>query len=106
MLARMIDRLGEALDPGTERLKFGLWGVGVLFVFLFHVAALLEAAVGGEHGALVWSILLLIAAPVSVVGLVAMGFARSGGRSGDRIREDTGDRGSESSVDRGREKTR
>lgn len=106
MLARMIGRLGEALDPGAERLKFGFWGLGVLFVFLFHVAALLEAAVGGEQGALVWSILLLIAAPVSVVGLIAIGFARSGGRNGERIREDTGDRGAESSVDRGREKTR
>ena len=105
MLTRMIGRLGESLAPGTERLKFGLWGAGVLAVFLFHVAALFEAAVGGEHGALVWSILLLIAAPVSVVGLIAVGFARSGGRDGDVGGEGTGERGSETNVDRGREET-
>lgn len=101
MLARMIGHLGDALDSGSERLKFGLWGAGVLAVFLFHVAALFDAAVGGEHGALVWSILLLIAAPVSVVGLIAFGFARSGGQNG----EATGDRGSESNVDSEREGT-
>lgn len=97
MMARMIGQLGDALDSGSERLKFGLWGAGVLAVFFFHVAALFGAAVGGEHGALVWSILLLIAAPVSVVGLIAFGFARSGGGNGDR--------GSESNVDSGREGT-
>lgn len=96
MLTRLIGHLGDALEPGSERLKFGLWGIGVLAVFFFHVAALLDAAVGGEHGALVWSILLLIAAPVSVVGLIAVGFTRSGGQGG----EGSDDRGSEANVDR------
>lgn len=95
MITRMIGHLGEALEPGSERVKFGLWGGGVLAVFLFHVAALLAAAVGGEHGALVWSILLLIAAPVSVVGLITAGFVRSGG-AGD---EGGADRGPRSNVD-------
>ena len=95
MLARMIGRLGDALDSPGERVKFGLWSAGVLAVFFFHVAALFDAAVGGEHGALVWSILLLIAAPVSVVGFIALGFVRSGGPKGEGGR----DRGSESNVD-------
>lgn len=67
----------------SDRTKFGLWGAGVLAVFLFHVAALLDSAVGSEeHGALVWSILLLIAAPVGVVALIGGGFARSGDGGG------------------------
>lgn len=95
MLARMMGHLGDALDSRSERVKFGLWGAGVLAVFFFHVAALFDAAVGGEHGALVWSILLLIAAPMSVVGLIALGFARSAASTN----EGAGDRGSESNVD-------
>lgn len=68
----------------SDRTKFGLWWAGVLAVFLFHVAALVAAAVGaGEHGARVWSILLLIAAPVSVVALIGLGFVRSGGGAGE-----------------------
>lgn len=67
----------------SEKLKFGLWWAGVLAVFLFHVAALVGAAAGGgEQSALVWSILLLIAAPVSVVGLIGLGLVLSG-RGGD-----------------------
>lgn len=69
----------------SDRLKFGLWGAGVLAVFLFHVGALVvSAAAGGEHGVLVWSILLLIAAPVGVVLFIGGGFARlaRGRRSG------------------------
>lgn len=63
----------------SDRLKFGLWGGGVLAVFLFHVAALLDSAVGGgQHGVLVWSILLLIAAPVGVVLVIGGGLVRSG----------------------------
>lgn len=83
------------MDSASEKLKFGLWGAGVLAVFLFHLVALVGTAVGGEHAARVWSILLLIAAPVSVVGLIAVGFVRAGGRE----RERTAERGSESNVD-------
>lgn len=62
----------------SDRLKFGLWGAGVVLVFVFHLAALLGSAVeGGEHSALVWSILLLIAAPVGVVAFIGGGLARS-----------------------------
>lgn len=95
MVRRMLGAVEDAMDSGSEKLKFGLWGAGVLAVFFFHLVALVEAAVGGEHGALVWSILLLIAAPVSVVGLIGFGFARSG-RGGD---EPAAGRGSESNVD-------
>lgn len=71
------------MTRGGEKLKFGLWGGGVLAVFLFHVAALVEAGLGGgEEAALIWSILLLIAAPVSVVALIGVGFARGGGADG------------------------
>lgn len=66
----------------TDRTKFGLWGAGVLAVFLFHVAALVDAAAtGGGHGARVWSILLLIAAPVSVVLFIGGGVARLTGKN-------------------------
>lgn len=95
MLTRLMGRLDQALDSKSERVKFAFWGTGVLAVFFFHVAALLDAAVGGEHGALIWSILLLIAAPVSVVGLIAVGFVRSGGPGGDAA----DGRGSESNAD-------
>lgn len=92
---RLAGALAEAMDSGSEKLKFGLWGAGVLAVFFLHLAALLEAAVGGEHGALVWSILLLIAAPVSVVGLIGIGFARSAMDDGEPV----AGRESESNVD-------
>lgn len=79
-----------------EKVKFGLWGAGVLAVFLFHVAALVEAGVGGEgNGALIWSILLLIAAPVGVVALIGGGLARGRGGGG----AETGDGRPDSSVE-------
>lgn len=78
----------------SDRVKFGLWGTGVVLVFLFHLAALLASAVeGGEHSALVWSILLLIAAPVSVVAFIGGSFARSARNGG-------GDEGEAGSVSR------
>lgn len=65
----------------SEKVKFGLWGAGVLAVFLFHLVALAEVGVGGEeNAALIWSILLLIAAPVGVVAVLGVGFARGSGR--------------------------
>lgn len=79
-----------------EKVKFALWGAGVLTVFLVHVAVLVEAGVtGGENRALIWSILLLIVAPVGVVVLIGAGLARG---SGPTAPEDEGRR-PESSED-------
>lgn len=82
----------------SEKVKFGLWGAGVLTVFLFHLLALVEAGIGGEeNGALIWSILLLIAAPVGVVALIGGGFARGAGDGEEET--GTGGRRPTSSVD-------
>lgn len=82
----------------SEKVKFGLWGAGVLAVFLFHLLALVDAGVGGgENAALIWSILLLIAAPVGVVALIGGGFVRGSGRGGP----ESGDRRPESNAERG-----
>lgn len=95
----MLDRLGRLGGSGSERVKFGLWGAGVLAVFVFHLAALVGAAVSGEHPARVWSILLLIAAPVSVVVLIGGAFARSGRRGDERADGAEPERRGETSVD-------
>lgn len=92
----MLDGPGKRGGSASERLKFGLWGVGVLAVFVFHLVALVGAAVSGEHPARVWSILVLIVAPVSVVCLIGGAFVRTGRRGG----EGEAERRSESNLDR------
>lgn len=85
------------MGENGEKLKFALWGAGVLAVFLFHLAALVGAGASGEgNGARVWSILLLIAAPLGVVLLIGGGLARTAER--ERPEADGG--GPESNVDR------
>lgn len=60
-----------------EKLKLAGWGVGVVAVFLFHIVALVAAAAGEDGGAEIWSILLLIFAPLAVVGIIGGGVARA-----------------------------
>lgn len=65
-----------------EKLKLAVWGAGVVAVFLFHVGALLATATGVGGGAEIWSILLLIFAPLAVVGVIGGGVARAIRRDG------------------------
>lgn len=95
----MLERLAKLGGTSGERLKFGLWGGGVLAVFVFHLVALVGAAASGEHPARVWSILVLIAAPVTVVCLIGGAFARSG-RGADEGGTDGAEPRSESNLDR------
>lgn len=59
-----------------EKTKLAVWSAGILAVFLVHVGALVLAT-GGEGSARIWSILLLIFAPLTVVGLIGGGIARA-----------------------------
>ena len=60
-----------------EKLKLAGWSAGIVAVFLFHVGALAAAALWMGGGAEVWSILLLIFAPLAVVGIIGGGVVRA-----------------------------
>lgn len=76
-----------------EKLKLAGWGAGVVAVFLFHIGALVVAATGEGAGAEIWSILLLIFAPLAVVVVIGGGVARAirseGGSRADSFDEET-----------------
>lgn len=75
---------GRSGRTPTDRTKLALWGAGVVAVFLFEIVALIQSAASGGDAAGTWSILLLIFAPLAVVGVIGGGIARAIRRESDR----------------------
>ncbi len=84
---------GRSGRTPTDRTKLALWGAGVLAVFLFEIVALIQSAASGGDTAGTWSILLLIFAPLAVVGVIGGGIARAIRRESDRTSDPGTERG-------------
>lgn len=75
-------------------------------VFAVEIVALVRVAVGGEDGAAIWSILLLIFTPLAVVGLIGGGIVRAVRADRDRREGREGERSPERQTPSSKERER